>query len=60
MPTALLGLGSNLGDREETLRAALAEIDALPNVRLQRASELFRSHPLGGPTGQLTGAKGEA
>jgi 2-amino-4-hydroxy-6-hydroxymethyldihydropteridine diphosphokinase len=49
MPTALIGLGSNLGDREETFRAALAEVDALPNVRLQKASTFYRSEPLGGP-----------
>jgi 2-amino-4-hydroxy-6-hydroxymethyldihydropteridine diphosphokinase len=52
MPTALLGLGSNLGDREATLRAALAEIDALPNVRLQKTSGFRQSQPLGGPPDQ--------
>ncbi len=52
MAKALLGLGSNLGSREETLRAALVEIDALPDVRVARASEFYRSRPLGGPPGQ--------
>jgi 2-amino-4-hydroxy-6-hydroxymethyldihydropteridine diphosphokinase len=52
MPSSLIGLGSNLGDREATLRAALAEIDALPNVRLQKASSFHRSLPLGGPPDQ--------
>jgi 2-amino-4-hydroxy-6-hydroxymethyldihydropteridine diphosphokinase len=52
MPTALLGLGSNLGDREATLRAAISEIDALPDVRVSRSSELHRSTPVGGPAGQ--------
>lgn len=52
MATALLALGSNLGDREATLRAALAEIDALPDVRLRRTSAFHRSCPLGGPPGQ--------
>jgi 2-amino-4-hydroxy-6-hydroxymethyldihydropteridine diphosphokinase len=52
MATVLPGLGSNLGDRENTLRSALTEIDALPDVRLRRASEFYRSKPLGGPGGQ--------
>jgi 2-amino-4-hydroxy-6-hydroxymethyldihydropteridine diphosphokinase len=52
MATSLLGLGSNLGDRQETLRAALTEINALPDVRLLRASETYVSQPLGGPPGQ--------
>jgi 2-amino-4-hydroxy-6-hydroxymethyldihydropteridine diphosphokinase len=49
MPTCLLGLGSNLGDRETTLRAALAEIDALPNARLVRHSTWIRTRPIGTP-----------
>jgi 2-amino-4-hydroxy-6-hydroxymethyldihydropteridine diphosphokinase len=52
MATALLGLGSNLGDRESALRAALAAIDALPDVRVRRTSEFHRSRPVGGPAGQ--------
>jgi 2-amino-4-hydroxy-6-hydroxymethyldihydropteridine diphosphokinase len=52
MAVCLLGLGSNVGDREATLRAALDQIDALPNVRLTRRSEWHRSQPLGGPAGQ--------
>jgi 2-amino-4-hydroxy-6-hydroxymethyldihydropteridine diphosphokinase len=52
MPTCLLALGSNLGDREATLLSALDEIDALPNVRVSRRSEWHRSRPLGGPAGQ--------
>jgi 2-amino-4-hydroxy-6-hydroxymethyldihydropteridine diphosphokinase len=52
MATALLGLGSNLGNREETLRAALVEIDALPDVRVRKASEFYSTRPVGGPPGQ--------
>ncbi|HEX2474493.1 MAG TPA: 2-amino-4-hydroxy-6-hydroxymethyldihydropteridine diphosphokinase [Lacipirellulaceae bacterium] len=52
MTTALLGLGSNLGDREVTLNSALDEIGALPNVRVSRRSDWHRSRPLGGPPGQ--------
>ena len=52
MVACLLGLGTNLGDREATLRTALEQIDALPNVRLVRQSEWHRSRPLGGPPDQ--------
>src|SRR5215216_5746458 len=52
MPTCLLGLGSNLGDREATLRAALAEITALPDVQLVQHSKWYRSQSVGGPTDQ--------
>lgn len=52
MPTCLIGLGSNLGDREATLRAALADITALPNVQLVQHSDWYRSQPVGGPPGQ--------
>jgi 2-amino-4-hydroxy-6-hydroxymethyldihydropteridine diphosphokinase len=52
MPSCLLGLGSNLGDREATLRSALAEITALPDVRLVQHSDWYRSRPVGGPPDQ--------
>jgi 2-amino-4-hydroxy-6-hydroxymethyldihydropteridine diphosphokinase len=52
MPTCLLGLGSNLGDREATLRATLADITALPDVRMVQHSRWYRSQPVGGPPDQ--------
>jgi len=52
MPTCLLGLGSNLGDREATLRSAIDEIGALPDVQVLRHSQWHHSRPLGGPAGQ--------
>jgi len=42
MPTAYIGLGSNLGDRETTIRAAIA---ALPGV--VAVSELHETEPVG-------------
>jgi 2-amino-4-hydroxy-6-hydroxymethyldihydropteridine diphosphokinase len=44
---AFLGLGSNLGDREANLRAALA---ALPGV--SAVSPVYETEPVGGPPGQ--------
>ena len=52
MARCLLGLGSNLGDREATLNAALAAIDALPDVQMRKKSKWFGTRPIGGPAGQ--------
>ncbi len=41
-----IGLGANLGDAQRTLAGALAAIAALPQVRLQRVSSLYRSAPV--------------
>ena len=49
--TAWIGLGANLGERQATLRQALAGIGALPGTRVLRVSSLYRSAPVdaGGP-----------
>ncbi len=52
MATAYLGLGSNLGDRLETLRAALRRIRAEPGSRLLSNSAFYETDPVGGPSGQ--------
>jgi len=44
-----LGLGSNLGDREANLRAALAALGRLAGVRLLRQTDLRPSAPWGDP-----------
>jgi 2-amino-4-hydroxy-6-hydroxymethyldihydropteridine diphosphokinase len=41
-----------MGDREATLRKALADIDALPDVRLSKQSKFHRYRPVGGPANQ--------
>lgn len=43
---AWIGLGANLGDGSDTLARAVSAIAALPHVRLQRVSSLYRSAPL--------------
>ena len=45
-PTFVIALGSNLGDREGTIRAAVAQIDAIPGVKVLRASGLVESAAL--------------
>jgi 2-amino-4-hydroxy-6-hydroxymethyldihydropteridine diphosphokinase len=47
VPRAYVGLGSNLGDREGTIRAALAELSAAPGVELLAVSTLIETDPVG-------------
>lgn len=60
MARALIGLGSNLGDRAATLEAAVAAIAKLPDTRLLRRSAWHESAPVGGPAGQQTFLNGAA
>jgi 2-amino-4-hydroxy-6-hydroxymethyldihydropteridine diphosphokinase len=60
MPTVLLGLGSNLGDSQVTLDAALLEIAALPDVQVVRQSSWHRTRPIGGPANQADYLNGAA
>lgn len=47
MERAYVGLGSNLGDREQTLRAALDELAADPAVEVVAISTLIDTEPVG-------------
>lgn len=49
MPTAYIGLGSNLGDRWATLRGALRRLRAEPGLRVADTSEVYETAPVGGP-----------
>jgi len=51
MPRAFIGLGSNLGDREAALAAALEKMAALPSTRVGRVSSIIETEPVGGPQG---------
>jgi 2-amino-4-hydroxy-6-hydroxymethyldihydropteridine diphosphokinase len=44
---AYVGLGSNLGDREGTLRSAVAELAAAPGVEVVAVSTLTDTEPVG-------------
>jgi 2-amino-4-hydroxy-6-hydroxymethyldihydropteridine diphosphokinase len=46
---AYIGIGSNLGEREQHIRAALDALAALPGTRLTRSSSLYDTEPVGGP-----------
>jgi 2-amino-4-hydroxy-6-hydroxymethyldihydropteridine diphosphokinase len=49
MPTAYIALGSNLGDRQANIRAALDAVARLPNTRVARVSTLIETPAVGGP-----------
>lgn len=42
-----MGLGSNVGDSEATLAAAVRALAALPGTRLRRVSRLYLTRPVG-------------
>ena len=47
MARAYVGLGSNLGDRERTIRRALDELAAEPGIRVVAVSTLIDTEPVG-------------
>lgn len=47
--TAVLALGSNLGESRDTLSRAVAELADHPGVRLKAVSPVVRTRPVGGP-----------
>ncbi len=49
---ALVGLGSNLGDRKAHLDAAVAEMGRTPEVRVLSVSRYHETLPVGGPKDQ--------
>lgn len=42
-----LGLGSNMGDREGNIRAAVAQLAAWPGIEVTRVSSLYETAPVG-------------
>jgi 2-amino-4-hydroxy-6-hydroxymethyldihydropteridine diphosphokinase len=49
---ALIGLGSNLGDRKAHLDAAIAALAGMPGVIVRAVSSYHDTAPVGGPGGQ--------
>jgi 2-amino-4-hydroxy-6-hydroxymethyldihydropteridine diphosphokinase len=49
---AVLALGSNLGERNDTLTGAVADLVDPPEVRLLAVSPVVQTKPVGGPAGQ--------
>ena len=44
---AYIGLGSNLGDRESSIRQALDQLARAPETTVVRASSLYDTEPMG-------------
>jgi 2-amino-4-hydroxy-6-hydroxymethyldihydropteridine diphosphokinase len=44
-----VGLGSNLGDREEHLRQAVRALEATPGIEVVQVSSIYETEPVGGP-----------
>jgi len=49
---AVLALGSNLGERNDTLSSAVADLVDPPEVRLLAVSPIIQTKAVGGPAGQ--------
>ena len=47
--TVYVGVGSNMGDRLENLRAAVGDLARSPDVRVVRSSSVYETAPVGGP-----------
>jgi len=52
VPTILIALGANLGDRGAVLTKAVEQLAADPDFTLVAQSELLVTKPVGGPSGQ--------
>lgn len=50
--TAYIAFGSNLGDRQATMRAVVDALEKLPGVAVKRVSAAIETEPAGGPRGQ--------
>jgi len=49
---AVLALGSNLGNRLETLQGAVDALEDTPGVRIKSVSAVYETESVGGPEGQ--------
>ena len=47
MTRAFVGLGSNLGERETTLRAAIGRLQTIPKIEVRAVSSLRDTEPVG-------------
>jgi len=47
-----IAIGSNLGDRQAILQAAMHHLSERPDITVVRVSSLYETTPVGGPAGQ--------
>jgi len=60
VPQCLVSFGSNLGTRDSAIVTAARQLAMMPGVENFRASRLFETPPIGGPTGQSAFLNGVA
>lgn len=60
MPQCLVSFGSNLGTRDTAIVSAARRLAALPIIENFRASRLYETPPIGGPSGQASFLNGVA
>ena len=49
MTIAYIGIGSNVGDRQEFVRRAVQELEEATGIDVRAASSLYETSPIGGP-----------
>lgn len=49
MKSAYLGIGSNVGSRQEFCRRAIGELSAADGIEIEAVSSLYETSPVGGP-----------
>ncbi len=49
---AYVGVGSNMGNREKNIAAALNALESTRGINVTKASGLYETEPVGGPPGQ--------
>jgi 2-amino-4-hydroxy-6-hydroxymethyldihydropteridine diphosphokinase len=47
--TAFIGIGCNVGNREDFVRRAVEMLGVIEGVRVERVSSLYETSPIGGP-----------
>lgn len=47
MKRAVIGMGTNIGNREENLRGAVEALERIPGLEVERVSKLFDTDPVG-------------
>ncbi len=60
MPSCLIGLGSNLGHRLQTLQGAIDRLAEHRQIDVVRVSQWHETSPIGGPAGQSSFLNGAA
>ena len=47
--TVYVGIGSNLGNRQENIIKAIDYLESNPQIKIEKVSSLYETDPVGGP-----------